>query len=119
MVTDKEVKEVIGVGAFLFLLYKLKPKEVAGAPIVGNIIAMQPVVYGLCGGGQCTVGETAYIYATFKNTGSGVATGTVGIKINDNIVKQQAVAIEQSKDFTMIYDFVVDKTEYNICGVVL
>lgn len=113
---DKQKAMEVGFAGLLILLGFSRIGK--GVITPGQIVASEPAVFGYCSSGQCVSGEIAFVYVTFTNVGSLYAENTLGIKINNMIVKSEKIGLGPGKEVTLSYELSIGNMTYSICGTV-
>jgi hypothetical protein len=98
----------------LFILFK----HAEAVRAEGNIVALEPLIYGQCTDGACLQNTEVTAFVDFKNIGRVYKENTVGINVNGIIVKEMPVGLNPGTGFTMSYTFNISPGANNICGVV-
>lgn len=108
-------------GFILTALAKAKPAPPPEKPPEeGEIIPIDTKVYGKCDLNRCLVGEEINIYTTFKNIGEYPKSNKIGIKINDEIKKEEFVELNSYQEYIMHFSMILDEEKtYDICGIIL
>lgn len=115
MVTKQKAMEAGFAGLLILIGFGKIGKGVGG---YSDIVASEPAVYGLCASGQCQAGEMAFVYVTYANVGSLYGEKTLGIKINDMIVKSEKIGLSPGQEITLSYELPIGNMSYSICGTV-
>lgn len=113
---DKQKALEAGFIGFLILLGLSKGAKAATGE--GQIVASEPAVYGDCSNGKCSAGSTAFVFITYTNVGSLYTENTLGIKINDAIVKSEKIGLGPGQEISLSYELPIENMTYNICGMI-
>ena len=114
---DKQKALEVGFAGLLILLGLSKVGKAASTG-VGQIVASEPTIFGVCTSGQCIAGEIAFIYITYTNVGSLYKENMLGIKVNDVTVKSESIGLDPGQEVTLSYELPIENISYSICGTV-
>lgn len=108
-------------GFLLVALAKAKPAPPPAIPTEeGEIIPIDTKVYGKCDLNKCLIGEELSLYITFKNIREYPKSNKLGIKVNDEIKKEEFIELNPYQEHIMFFSMILEEEKtYDICGIVL